>query len=135
MVPQFPHDGVLIRLAPSPISGIGVFAMEMIAAGTEIFPHDRHPIRWIPATVLDDPRLRPWQRALYEDFAIRRGDQLGCPESFDQLTTGWFLNEPMEASEPNVHATADYRFVAARDIAAGEELTVRYESFSVAGGD
>ncbi|MBA3898049.1 MAG: SET domain-containing protein [Sphingomonadaceae bacterium] len=130
MVPHLPHDDVRVRLAPSPIAGIGVFALTAIRTGTEIFANDARAIRWVSAAVLEQPDLQPWQRAFYDDFAIRMGDQLGCPDSFDLLTTGWFLNEPIDGMSPNVRATADFRFVAARNVKAGEELTISYDSFS-----
>lgn len=127
---RLPHQDVRTRLAPSPIAGIGVFAQQFIGAGTELFPNDQREIFWVKAEDLEQAALQDWQRAFYDDFAIRRGDLLGCPESFDLLSPGWYLNQPAAGQQANVRSTADYRMIAARDIQPGEELTVEYASFS-----
>lgn len=124
-----PHEGVLVRLGPSDIHGIGVFAMQPIAAGTNVFAADDAEIFWVPASLLDDPNLAEFQRACYRDFAIRVGDRLGCPASFALLTPGWYVNEPRAGDEPNLTSTPEFNLVAARDVAAGEELTIRYSDF------
>ena len=125
-----PHDRVAVRLAPSAIAGIGVFAGMDIRQGTNVFPNDDREIRWIAKDELDRAQPSDFHRALYHDFAIRDGGRLGCPPSFDRLTVGWYVNEPAAGDEPNLRASADYCLIAARDIRAGEELTVRYDSFS-----
>lgn len=125
-----PHDDVHVRLGISDIHGIGVFAARAIKSGTNVFANDRREIVWVPAAVLDDPHLDDFQRPLYRDFAIRRGDELGCPANFNLLTVGWYVNEPRDGEEPNLTSTADFDLVALRDIEPGEELTLRYSSFS-----
>lgn len=127
---RLPHEGVLTRLGVSEIHGIGVIAQQPIAAGTNVFANDTRAIRWVASSILTDGSLSPFQRQFYEDFAIRRGDELGCPDSFDLLTAGWYVNEPPPGVAPNLVPTADFSLVAARDIAAGEELTVCYASFA-----
>jgi hypothetical protein len=129
MARPLPHDGVLVRLGVSEIHGIGVFAEQPIRAGTNIFANDTRDICWVSASVLTDGSFSAFQRRFYEDFAIRRGDELGCPANFNLLTAGWYVNEPPPGDEPNVIATPDFDLVAARDIAAGEELTLLYSSF------
>lgn len=126
---SFPHDRVLVRLGPSDIHGIGVFACEKIEAGTNVFAPDQREICWVPANVMDNPTLKPFQRALYEDFAIRCGSELGCPSNFNLLTVGWYVNEPRPGQAPNLTSTENYELVALRHIEAGEELSVRYSSF------
>jgi len=128
--PPLPHDDVLARLGVSNIHGIGVFAACAIPAGTNVFPADRAEIVWVPATLLEDPALSDFERSLYRDFAIRRGEELGCPANFSLLTVGWYVNEPRSGQPPNLEPTHEFDLVAARDIAAGEELTVLYSSFS-----
>ena len=124
-----PHDHLLVRLAPSEIHGIGVFACEPIEAGTNVFSTDQSQIRCVPSTILDDPPLSDFQRSLYRDFAIRRGNELGCPSNFNRLTVGWYLNEPRPGDEPNVTSTAEFDLVAMRYIGPGEELTLDYGAF------
>jgi hypothetical protein len=130
MLLSLPHERVLVRLGRSDIHGIGVFACEHIEAGTNVFAPDQREISWVPASVMDDPSLRPFQRALYEDFAIRRGSELGCPSNFNLLTVGWYVNEPRVSEAPNLASTKDYDLLALRHIEAGEELTVCYSSFA-----
>lgn len=123
-----PHEGVMVRLAPSPIAGIGVFAIQPIAEGTNLFAGDSLPIRWVREEELGS--LSDAQRAFYDDFAIRRGDELGCPANFNLLTAGWYCNEPAAGDAPNARMSDDFQIIAACDIAAGEEVTIDYSSFS-----
>jgi SET domain-containing protein len=125
-----PHEGVFVRLGVSTIHGIGVFARQTIKAGTNVFANDTRNIHWVDSSVLADPSLTEHHRQVYEDFAIRRGDQLGCPSNFNLLTVGWYVNEPRIEDEPNLIATANAELVALRDIEAGEELTIRYSGFA-----
>lgn len=123
-----PHHGVWVRLGISPVHGIGVFAVRDIPAGTDVFANDDRPLRWVPVAALTS--LGPAERALYHDFGIRRGDAIGCPENFNLLGPGWYLNEPAAGAPANMRATDDYALVSNRKIVAGEELTVRYATFS-----
>jgi SET domain len=129
MPKSLPHVGVFVRLGVSPIHGIGVFAQQPIKTGTNVFPNDTREISWVPRSLLTDQSLAVFQRRFYEDFAIRRGDELGCPANFNLLTVGWYVNEPPDGVEPNLVPTESFDLIAARDIAAGEELTIRYASF------
>jgi hypothetical protein len=132
MSEPLPHDQVYVRLGRSEIHGIGVFACEAIEAGTNIFATDQRPLAWVPATLLQDPSLEDFQRSFYIDFAIRQGQQLGCPTNFNLLTVGWYVNEPRAGEEPNLTTNARFDLIALRNIAPGEELTIRYSSFQVA---
>ena len=128
-----PHEQVLVRLGCSPIHGIGVFAIQDIKAGTNVFVTDDRDITWV---AMDDLKhIEDVQSALYRDFAIRRGNELGCPESFNLLTVGWYVNEPRPSEAPNLVATPAFDLIAARDITKGEELTIRYSSFSDANAE
>jgi SET domain-containing protein len=127
---SLPHEGVYVRMGPSEIHGIGVFAGQEIAKGTNVFETDQRAIRWIPESALAELPLSAFQRRFYEDFAIRRDGCFGCPEDFNHLSVGWYVNEPAPGETPNLEATEDFQLVAARDIAEGEELTVSYASFS-----
>jgi hypothetical protein len=124
-----PHDGVLVRLGISSIHGIGVFAQQPIRAGTNVFSNDQREITWVPSSLLTDQSLPAFQRRFYEDFAIRRGNELGCPANFNLLTVGWYVNEPPDGVEPNLFPGVSLDLIACRDIEAGEELTISYSSF------
>lgn len=127
---DLPHTGVWCRLGVSRIYGVGVFAIVPIPAGTDVFANDPAQTVWIDAAEVERlPEDSP-QRRLYRDFAIRRGGMLGCPVNFDVLTPGWYVNEPRAGEVANLEIGADYAMVARRDIAAGEELTIVYSTFS-----
>lgn len=130
----FPHDGVYVRLGPSPIHGIGVFAIRPIPAGTNIFANDKVALAWVERARLESAALRPAERRLYEDFGIARGPLIGCPVNFHNLTPGWYCNEPRPGEAANVTVDADLNFHARTDIAEGEELTIRYAEFSEPSG-
>jgi SET domain-containing protein len=126
----FPHDKVWARLGPSPIHGIGVFAIRPIPAGTNIFESDSIGLVWVAKTALAQATATAAQRAFYEDFAIDGGEHFGCPVDFNHLTPGWYLNQPAPGQDSNVDSDAALNFTARRDIAEGEELTIFYSSFN-----
>lgn len=130
MATKLPHDGVWVRLGVSAIDGIGVFAIRPIPKGTDIFANDRVPLVWVGLAELETAGLSEAERALYHDFGIRRGDAIGCPANFNNLTPGWYLNEPPPGACANVAADSGFAFTALRDIAEGEELTIAYAGFS-----
>ena len=122
-----PHNGVYVRLKPSKLdkNGVGVFAIKRIPKGTRIFADENEELCWIPKSSL--PKQGP-MRELYDAFAvIEADDRYGCPTSFNRLTPAWFLNE---SKTPNTKSDENYDFHSLRDIAAGEELTVDYSTFS-----
>jgi hypothetical protein len=132
MKASLPHDQVFTRIARSDIAGVGVFAIRPIPRGTALFANDHLGIRWVDradVAAIADPALR----ALYDDFAIRHEGRYGCPVNFNTMTMGWYLNEPRPGDLANVIADSRYHFHADRDIALGEELTIRYSGFSQAG--
>jgi hypothetical protein len=129
MSKPLPHELVLVRLGPSCIHGIGVFAQVPIKSGTNVFANDAREIHWVSHSLLTDGSLCEFQLRFYEDFAIRCGDELGCPANFNLLTVGWYVNEPARGDEANLLANESFELIASRDIHPGEELTVRYSSF------
>ena len=56
------------------------------------------------------------------------GNKYYCPDNFNNLNVGWYLNESKE--NPNVRCDDNYDFYALRDIKKDEELTVDYATFS-----
>ena len=130
MAAKLPHEGVWVRLGLSSVHGIGVFAIRPIPAGTDIFANDRLPLVWVSKAELDRAGLSEAEQAFYRDFGINRGDRIGCPANFHNLTPGWYLNEPAPGEEANVRSTNRLSFIARRDIAAGEELSIDYSEFS-----
>ena len=120
-----PHESVYVRLAPSKIHGVGVFAICEIPSGTEIFATDRIPFAWVDDAELHATMSEQHAR-LYADFGVRRAGRIGCPVNFNNLTPGWYLNRAPLGRDANVRSDAELRFFASRDIAEGEELTLNY---------
>jgi len=116
------------RLRPSGIHGVGVFAIRDIPKGTNIFSDDLSKMQWLKSGEIEGTSGEI--RKLYDDFCVLKNGKYGCPEGFNNLTVAWYLNEPAEGQEPNVLCDQKYDFVAARDIRAGEELTVNYSTYS-----
>jgi hypothetical protein len=130
---ELPHKGLYTRLQPSPIDGVGVFAINNIKKGTLIFSGDSDEIRWIWTEDLPkDARLREF----YEKFAIVKNgndghpQRYGCPRHFHRLTMSWYLNDPKSGNKPNVTCDDNYDFRASRDIKREEELTVDSNTYS-----
>jgi len=119
-----PHLRVYTRLKPSPIHGVGVFAIRQIPKGTLLFDGDEE-IVWIDGKQVAD--LPPNIRRMYEDFCIIKDARFGCPTSFNSLTMAWYLND---SSSPNVAVDDNYNMWTLRDIEDGEELTIDSSGFS-----
>jgi len=130
MSSKLPHEGVYVRLGLSAVPGIFMFAIRPIPAGTDIFANDLVPLVWVSKAELAAAGLTPAERAFYHDFGINRGDLVGCPANFHNLTPGWYLNRPAPGAEANVASTDRLAFTARRDIAEGEELSIDYAGFS-----
>jgi hypothetical protein len=119
-----PHGGVYVRLKPSHIHGIGVFAIRDIPKGTCVFGDDDDAMVWVKASAVK--RLGVDVRKLYEDFCVLKNGKYGCPKSFNLLTVAWYLNH---SKKPNMVCDKEYNFHSSRKIKRGEELTVDYETY------
>lgn len=121
-----PHNGVFTRLRPSMIHGVGVFAIKDIPKDTNIFTGDNSKMVWVNKGEIE--KQEPAIRDLYDDFCIIQGNKYYCPDNFNNLSVGWYLNESKD--NPNVGCDDNYDFYALRDIKKDEELTVDYSTFS-----
>lgn len=124
-VRALPHKDAYVRLAPSTIHGVGVFAIRDIPRGAPVFGDDDEPTTVVPAALVK--RLKPELRILYEDFCVLHGQVYICPASFNLLTPSWYLNH---SETPNVACDESLRFFALRRIPKGEELTADYGRYS-----
>lgn len=113
-----------IEIGPSPIHGVGVFTPKRISAGTTVWQFDpgldqRHPIALLE---LQPPHVRTY----LAKFAVISLDR----SSYYILGDHTFLINHSEtanlAPRDDVVVNGEGVVVAARDIAAGEELTVNY---------
>jgi len=106
----------------SPIEGLGVFAKHAIAAGTPMWRLDERFDRVVP-------------RALYESMeGPQRAwlDRYGYPYVGDDSRIVFELDDAKymnHSDRPNMAYASATTAVAARDIAAGEEITVDYSTF------
>jgi SET domain-containing protein len=119
-----PHAGVYTRIGPSRIDGVGVIAIRPIPARTLLFRGEHERAVWLQRTTVR--RLPKALRALYEDFGMVAGSQIGVPPNLNQLSVGWYVNH---ADEPNCVVGDDGRFRTLRRIRIGEELTADYRTF------
>lgn len=125
---SLPDTECFTRLQQSDIHGIGVFAIRDIPKGTNIFNDDMSEMEWIDASEVLQKSGEI--RRLYDDFCVLHKGKYGCPKGFNNLTVAWYLNQPPLGQEPNVICDDKYDFLAAREIRAGEELTVDYSTYS-----
>lgn len=129
---ELPHKGVYTRLQRSEIHGIGVFAIVDIPKETDLFSEVESDMVWLKEEELGLKQLPETIRKLYEDFCVvkeKDGETLyGCPDNFSNLKISWYLNH---SETPNVYCDEDYNFITLRDIRAGEELTVDYDTYSL----
>ena len=101
------------RVAPSPIHGRGLFAVEQIARGEIVCVKGGH-IFDRPRLEELAPRLGPAEIQIGEDLFI------GPVDDAEREGSMIFSNH---SCEPNIGVRGEITFVALRDIAAGEELT------------
>ena len=84
--------------------------------------------KMIPVKKIEIKNICPEHKILYDDFCVIKGDKYLCPNSFNNLTMSWYINESTD--NPNVRCDKNYYFFALRDIKKDEELTVDYSTYS-----
>ena len=116
------------RLRPSPLEGVGVFAIQDIPANTDPFPgvseHEWH--QFSPAEL---ENLDPAVKKMITDFYCAEKDgSISIPEcALNGMDISFFLNT---SPQPNVRAVKDgLGFLTTRLIKKGEELTVSYATY------
>lgn len=122
------------ELRPSPLGGIGVFATHEMPVGTRVFDQ-RVNGRIMNLEDVPSPLRR---------FCIYVNDFVAiCPERFDRLELGWFINH---SHEPNIQADRlpspsdsedpqklllflqSRKHYAVKDIKAGDEIFIDYNT-------
>jgi len=116
---------IRVGLAPSPIHGIGVFALCDIPAGAnDLFAPPRP---WVPVPEGEVEKLPPHARRLVETYCLwDDGVYFVPPHGFRVLDVVTYLNH---SDTPNLRQVngGDW-FETVRDVLAGEELTIDYGS-------
>lgn len=120
------RDQTYVMLRPSPIEGIGVFALRDIPKGCrDIFspPLAADDYVAVPRATIDE--LPAHARRLVETYCLYDAESYYLPGGgFKKLDLVHFLNH---SDTPNVASIDEGNwFEALRDIAAGEELLVDY---------
>ncbi len=100
--------------------GIGVFAVHDIKAETYL----RLFVGETEETNVSVSRKKEDVPEFFRQYCIDMGKTLYCPKDFGCMEIGWHLNH---SKTPNAHHR-NYDFYALRDILAGEEITIDYNS-------
>lgn len=113
-------------LRPSPVHGIGVFAMRDIPKGCRTI-FSRNVGEWIKLPIADVEKLPDHSRNLVETYCLYDDEHYYVPDyGFKVMDMVNYLNH---SSSPNIISVNDGEyFEALTDIAAGEELLVNYGS-------
>ena len=121
-------DKTYCQLRPSPVQGVGVFAIRDIAKGKEPFRDalDWHKKSYARISLRELETLPSYFVPLVKNYAVGDGKSYWVSlDSWNKYGIDDFLNH---SSTPNIGAKGDYCFVALRDIQDGEELTIDYRN-------
>jgi SET domain-containing protein len=111
-------DELSFVLRASAVSGVGVFITHPVKKGAFLALFVADEVRRIPYSEMEK---NPQLRAFCLTYGIERREYVCVPHSFSQMDIGWYLNH---SKTPN--ADHDGKWLALRDIEAGEEITIDY---------
>lgn len=115
-----------VMIRPSPIEGIGVFALCDIPKGCrDMFGNPDNAADWITISKSEVETLPSHAQFLVGNYCLYDEENYFVPaQGFKKMDISLFLNH---ADEPNIISIndGDY-FEAIRDIKAGEELLIDY---------
>lgn len=117
-----------VMIRPSPIEGIGVFAIREIPKGCRtMFSITSETDEWITISKNEVNQLPHYSKALIENYCLYDAENYFVPaEGFKRMDLVYFLNH---SDSPNIISLNEGEFFEAiRDIAAGEELLIDYGS-------
>ena len=115
-----------IMLKPSPVHGIGVFAIRDIPKGCRnMFSKDNG--EWIKLPIAEVEALPEASKDLVETYCLYDEEHYYVPDyGFKKMDMVNYLNH---SAQPNVRSVNDGEyFEAITDIPAGQELLVNYEA-------
>jgi SET domain-containing protein len=117
-----------IALRPSPVHGIGVFAITTIPKGCKTM-FSKGVGNWVKLPVADVEKLPAHSRELIETYCLYDEENYFVPDyGFKVMDLVNYLNH---SPTPNVISVNDGEyFEALREILTGEELLVNYEAIS-----
>jgi len=115
-----------VMLRPSPIAGIGVFALRPIPKGCrDMFSRTEPGDEWITLSKDEVAHLPEHARLLVENYCLYDEEVYFVPgHGFKKIDVSLFLNH---SNSPNIISIDEGEyFEATRDIATGEELFIDY---------
>ena len=115
-----------VMLKPSPVAGIGVFAMRDISPGCrDMFSIPDKNDTWLTLSKKEVESLPPHAQIVVENYCLFDEEKYFVPDyGFKKIDISLFLNH---SDTPNVKSINEGEyFEAMRDIKAGEELFVDY---------
>lgn len=120
-------EDIYIRIKPSLIHGVGIFAEKAIPKGSDPFRLYR-PLEWTALEKSDIKSLPDHVQKIISDFYAPDGRQTFMPiNGLNVFDITFYINH---SDTPNMVSTdGGEHFVATRDIAAGEELTSDYNTY------
>jgi SET domain-containing protein len=118
------HNDVYCKLAPSPIHGVGVFALKDIPPNTIVFRLD---IEWVKIPISFLNRVNSEIAALYKQFLRQdiESETIYVPQTgFSSIGINFYLNH---STTPNCKYDIESNFIISKDqIYSGQELTYDY---------
>lgn len=119
--PEQINETVLATIKPSPIHGVGVFAVQDIKKGQKVY------IRWQPMGLLQTTlsKLKPEVRKIIEQRWPPVKDGYPFIHPHEDANHISFMNHQLDCNYD------DKNDVALRDIRAGEEITEDYGKYRV----
>jgi len=111
-------DELSFLLRPSKIAGVGVIITHPVKKGTFLALFVEDDVRRVPRSEM---AKNPQLHAFCVTYGIERREYVCVPKNFSYMEVGWFLNH---SKTPN--AEHDGKWIALRDIEAGEEITIDY---------
>lgn len=116
------------RLKPSPIGGVGVFAVRDIPVGIDPFPLAKN-LKWYKLNISDLKDFDEGIMEMVDDFyVIEKNGDIFVPEcGLNGMDASFFLNH---SKTPNVETLDEgFSFKTLRKINKGEELVVSYGTY------
>jgi SET domain-containing protein len=125
LLQELQHD-VYVMLRPSPVHGIGVFAIKDIPKGCRTI-FSKGVGEWIKLSFAEVEQLPPHSRNLIETYCLYDEENYFVPDyGFKLMDLVLYLNH---SADPNVISVNEGdQFEAIRDIRVGEELLVNYDT-------
>lgn len=125
------RSDVFVRLRPSPLHGIGVFAVRDIPAGVDPFQERKLGLSLIKVpieAVMLDASIPEPVKGLVADLCSDRDGMINIPRcGLNGVMVLYYMNR---SNDPNMEVDENYFFRSSRLIEAGEELTIDYFTYS-----